>query len=145
MSRPLFHPTPGAPLSPLPGPQPQPGHTPAPAHPPQGQQQQQQPLPHAPAGVPISSASKVQSFAQSFGATRHEEKWKRQPHVNGTGATHVRSFHSRLTEDSLTLLDQQVNEWLDNHPQYEVKFVTSTVGDWTGKLKEPALIIQVWV
>ena len=42
-------------------------------------------------------------------------------------------------------MDQSVNEWLDAHPQYEVKFVSSTVGTVTGKLKEPHLICQVWV
>jgi len=26
-----------------------------------------------------------------------------------------------------------------------VKFVTSAIGEWTGKLKEPNLIVMVWV
>jgi hypothetical protein len=45
----------------------------------------------------------------------------------------------------MTYLDQQINEWLDAHPQYEVKFTSSAIGDFTGKVKEPHLIIQVWV
>ncbi len=76
---------------------------------------------------------------------RHEDKWSRTPNTTGQGAIHVRTFHSKLTVDALTYLDQSVNEWLDAHPQYEVKFVTSTVGTLTGKLKEPNLICQVWV
>ena len=36
-------------------------------------------------------------------------------------------------------------EWLDAHPQYEVKYVSTTVGELTGKLKEPHMICQVWV
>jgi len=76
---------------------------------------------------------------------RHEDKWSRTPNTTGQGAIHVRTFHSKLTVDALTYLDQSVNEWLDAHPQYEVKFVTSTVGTMTGKLKEPQLICQVWV
>ncbi len=76
---------------------------------------------------------------------RHEDKWSRTPNTTGQGAIHVRTFHSKLTADALTYLDQCVNEWLDAHPQYEVKFVTSTVGTLTGKLKEPHLICQVWV
>lgn len=75
----------------------------------------------------------------------HEAKWKRKTNLTGTGATHVKTFHCRLAEESVEYLDRQVNEWLDAHPEYEVKFVTSTVGDWTGKLKEPQLIVQVWV
>ena len=42
-------------------------------------------------------------------------------------------------------LTQCVNEWLDAHPQYEVKLVNLTVGILTAKLKEPHLICQVWV
>ncbi len=78
-------------------------------------------------------------------ARRHEEKWSRTPNTTGLGAIHVRTFHSKLTADALTYMDQSVNEWLDAHPQYEVKFVSSTVGIVTGKLKEPNLICQVWV
>ena len=76
---------------------------------------------------------------------RHEDKWSRTPNTTGQGAIHVRTFHCKLTDDALTYLDQCVNEWLDAHPQYEVKFVTSTVGTLTGKLKEPHLVCQVWV
>ena len=76
---------------------------------------------------------------------RHEERWSRTPNLTGSGAIHVRSFHSKITEDALTYMDQIINEWLDAHPQYEVKFVSSTVGILSGKLKEPALICQVWV
>lgn len=112
---------------------------------------------HAPQGVrPVVKAvpppegaapapSKIRSFAQSLGGGRHEDQWARSPNANGTGAIHVKSFHCKLTGDSLEFLDQQINEWLDAHPQYEVKFVTSAVGEWTGKLKEPNLIVMVWV
>ncbi|MBL4591927.1 MAG: hypothetical protein JKY96_08210 [Phycisphaerales bacterium] len=67
------------------------------------------------------------------------------PNVTGTGAIHCKSFHCKLTGDSLEFLDQQINEWLDKHPQYEVKMVTTSIGTWTGKSKEPNLIINVWV
>src|SRR5688572_6135226 len=75
----------------------------------------------------------------------HGAQWKRKTNLTGTGATHVKTFHCRLAEESVEYLDRQVNEWLDAHPEYEVKFVTTQVGDWTGKLKEPQLIVQVWV
>ncbi|USN97884.1 MAG: hypothetical protein H6810_06715 [Phycisphaeraceae bacterium] len=88
---------------------------------------------------------KIRTFEQRLGRGGHEGKWKRQPNVTGTGAIHVKSFHSKLTGDSLEFLDSQINEWLDEHPEYEVKMVTTSIGEWTGKLKEPALIINVWV
>jgi hypothetical protein len=92
-------------------------------------------------------APKIQAFEQRLGSVkRHEETWKRSPNVTGQGAIHVKTFHCKLNNESLDFLDQQVNEWLDAHPQYEVKLVTNTVGDWTGKTgREPNLIVQVWV
>jgi len=71
--------------------------------------------------------------------------WKRKPNWDGKGATHVRSFHSRLSSEGIELLDQQINQWLEEHPEAEVKLVTTSVGEWQGKVKEPNLIIQVWV
>jgi len=87
----------------------------------------------------------IRAFDQKLGGGRHEDQWNRTPNVTGTGAIHVRSFHCKLAEESLRYLDTQINEWLDEHPQYEVKFVTTSVGDWTGKTKEQNLVIQVWV
>jgi hypothetical protein len=91
---------------------------------------------------------KIQAFEQRLGSTgrKHEDSWKRSPNATGQGAIHVKTFHGKLNNESLDFLDQQINEWLDAHPQYEVKLVTSNVGDWTGKTgKEPNLIVQVWV
>jgi len=96
-------------------------------------------------GDPDGGASKIRTFEQRLGSGRHEDKWSRTPNSTGTGAIHVKSFHCRLTGDSLEFLDQQINEWLDEHPQYEVKMVTTGMGTWSGKLKEPNLIVNVWV
>ena len=79
------------------------------------------------------------------GMKRHEDNWQRTPNTTGVGAIHVKSFHGKITDDGLRYMDQQINEWLDAHPQYEVKFVNSTIGTFTGKIKEPQLICQVWV
>jgi hypothetical protein len=73
-----------------------------------------------------------------------DQKWKRTTHSNQTGAARVRSFHGRLSEQGLEYLDNAINDWLDHHPDVEVKFVTSTVGQFDGKIKEPALILNVW-
>ena len=132
-----------------------PGATPSPGHDPAVARPEIRPLgggglgaPHAPERIEKPApqpVNKITQFEQRFSAKRHEDTWKRSPNVNGTGAIHCKSFHCKLVGESLEFLDQQINEWLDAHPQYEVKFVNSTIGEWTGKLKEPNLIVQVWV
>jgi hypothetical protein len=91
------------------------------------------------------SKPRIRTFEKTFAAGQSEEEWKRKPNPTGNGAVHCRTFHCKLTGDCLENLDRQINEWLDAHPNYEVKLVNTTVGDWTGKLKEPNLIVQVWV
>jgi hypothetical protein len=101
-----------------------------------------EPLPVAENVGPSTAAPKITAFGKE---QRHEEKWSRTPNTTGHGAIHVRTFRAKLTDDALVYMDQCINEWLDAHPQYEVKFVNSTVGILTGKLKEPNLVCQVWV
>lgn len=101
-----------------------------------------------PTPTPVKKESRVvgSSKIRTFGKrVPHEENWNRAPNITGNGATHCRTFHSKMTDESLRYMDQVINEWLDAHPEYEVKFVTSTIGMFTGKTKEPALICQVWV
>ena len=98
--------------------------------------------------VPVASAPRFGSGAKitNLGPDRkHEDNWARTPNTTGRGAIHVKTFHCKLTDDALHYMDQTINEWLDAHPQYEVKFVNASVGILTGKLKEPHLICQVWV
>ena len=99
----------------------------------------------APGETPPPSRKIKQIDQRLVTGSRHEDKWNRTPNVTGQGAIHVKSFHAKLTGESLAFLDEQINEWLDAHPQYEVKMVTSSVGEWAGKTKEPNLIVQVWV
>ncbi len=89
---------------------------------------------------------KIRAFTQKLFEGKHEDNWNRTPNTPGTGAIHVRSFHCKFNEDSLAHLDQQINEWLDSHPQYEVKLVTTCHGEWKSKFGiEPCLVVQVWV
>lgn len=82
----------------------------------------------------------------TFGSQRrHEDTWNRTPNAPGTGAIHVKTFVTKLRLDAIAHMDQQVNEWLDAHPQYEVKFVSSSVGKLVGKNTEEALFVSVWV
>jgi hypothetical protein len=105
--------------------------------------------PGAPAAAGVTAGaeakSKIQAFNQGLGGKKHSENWKRKTNVNGTGATHVKSFHCKLNAESVEYMDQQINQWLDEHPDYEVKFISSAIGEWTGKIKEPAMVVNVWV
>lgn len=100
------------------------------------------PLPVAEGVGPSTGAKRISAFGKP---QRHEDHWSRSPNTTGIGAIHVKTFHAKLTGDALEYMDQCINEWLDAHPQYEVKFVSSTVGTLTGKIKEPNIICQVWV
>ena len=93
-------------------------------------------------GYSLGLTKKITAFDKE---KKKMSEWIRQPIADGTGASHVRTFHSKLTDDALGYIDQQVNEWLDENPQLEVKLVTTTIGTFTGKVKEPHLICQVWV
>jgi len=106
------------------------------------------PSPTTPAGPatpphhPEPPKSKIHGMS-SLGIVTHD--WKRETHYNKTGAVRVRTFHCRLSEQGVEYLDQAINDWLERHHEIEVKFTTSVVGSWEGKLKgEPALIVMVW-
>lgn len=83
---------------------------------------------------------------RSFGAAKREmSRWKHQPVSTGKGARHVRTFVAKLRLDAIDHLDEQINEWLDEHPDFDVKFVTTSVGMLVGKNTEEALFVSVWV
>ena len=99
--------------------------------------------------VPIESdqtPSGLERKITAFGMDKKtENNWTRAPNVTGAGASHVKTFHSKLTDDALSYIDAQINDWLEANPTYEVKLVTTTIGTFTGKTKEPHLICQVWI
>ena len=90
-----------------------------------------------------SAESKIKALAGNAGSVR-KEAFGRKPAINGTGACRVRSFHGRLSAQGLEYMDNQINEWLDHNPDIEVKFVSSVVGVFEGKMREPAVILNLW-
>lgn len=86
---------------------------------------------------------KIKALGEAGLHKKHHE-WKRQPHTTGVGAIRVRSFHGKYSDQGLQYLDDAINEWLDANPEVEVKFVTSTVGVFEGKIREPALVLNLW-
>lgn len=95
----------------------------------------------ADSGVSAAVASKIKYDASCGGSTR---KFTRPTDVSGHGAVRVKTFHGRLSDESLQYVDDKINEWLDSHPEIEVKFVTSTCGLFDGKIKDLAMILNVW-
>ena len=95
---------------------------------------------------PVSSTEPPKSKIHqiSSGGSLPTHSYSRATHSNKTGAVRMRTFHCRLSEQGVDYLDQTVNDWLEHHPDIEVKFTTSTIGLWDGKLKEPTLILNVW-
>lgn len=59
-------------------------------------------------------------------------------------ATRCRTFHTKLTDAALTYLNDQINAWVDENRDVEIKFATSTIGVVEGKHADPHLIITVF-
>ena len=91
-----------------------------------------------------SPAKSITAVGGANSASVRKTAWKRQPNLTHTGSVRIRTFHGKLSQQGLEYLDNQVNEWLDAHPEVEVKNVTSTVGTFEGKMREPALILNLW-
>jgi hypothetical protein len=98
------------------------------------------------AGAPATGLSTASKIKFAAGGDKHTyTKFKRPSHVSGTGACRVRTFHGRLSDDGLAYTDDKINEWLDNHPEIEVKFVNCIVGPLEGKVTgEQGLIVAIW-
>jgi len=90
-----------------------------------------------PAVAAAAAAAKAQRAAQ-------ERQYRRPLNPAGRGATRVRTFHSKLADGPMGHLDDIINSWLDEHPEVEIKFATTTVGVWEGKHAEPHYIVTVY-
>ena len=99
------------------------------------------PAPQAPVGQ-IAPASKIR--ITGAGDKHNYTHFKRPTHVGGAGACRVRTFHGRLSDEGLAFLDDKINEWLDNHPDVEVKFVNSLIGTMGGKTGESEMFVTIW-
>ena len=92
------------------------------------------------------AASQIRAFGAGARASarelRAEEGLKRPLNVTGHGATRSRSFHSKLNDAALALMDKAVNEWVDESGM-EIKCVSSCIGIFEGKKPEPHVILTV--
>jgi hypothetical protein len=93
-------------------------------------------------GAPAAAAPSKIKFGAELGMRKHD--WKRKLQSGGMGACRVRTFHGKLSDQGLEYIDEAINVWLDEHPEVDIKFVTTNVGMFDGKFKDLALIVNVW-
>jgi len=95
----------------------------------------------AAAGAP----SKIKAFGNEAAAhAGSANKYKRTPHVTGYGACRVRSFLGKISGPGMEYMDNNINLWLDAHPDVEVKFVTTTIGPTDGKSNDTSIVMNLW-
>lgn len=83
--------------------------------------------------------------AAASAAAHPADRFTRKTNLTGKGATRCKTFIAKLRPDAIDNLDRQVNAWLEEHPDYEVKLVTTAIGELMTKTKEPALFMTVFV
>jgi hypothetical protein len=86
--------------------------------------------------------SQVRQFAR-LGEKTGTKEFRRPLNLTGNGATRCRVFHSKISDASLKVLEQQINEWADSE-ELEIKQVSQTIGTLQGKSAEENLIVTVW-
>jgi hypothetical protein len=94
------------------------------------------------APAPVSTMSKIRQLSGASGVQKHA--WKREPKAIGNAPVRVKTFHAKLSDQGLEYLDEAINVFIDEHPEVDVKFVTSNIGMFDGKFKDLALIVNVW-
>ncbi|MBU0617882.1 MAG: hypothetical protein KKI02_09205 [Planctomycetes bacterium] len=73
-----------------------------------------------------------------------EHEYKRPLLHDTQAATRCRTFHCKLTDASFANLNEQINEWVDEHEDIEIKFALSSIGVVEGKHADPHLIVTVF-
>lgn len=93
-----------------------------------------------------AQSSMVRSFAGSGTAVgeKAERQYKRPLAGRDQGATRCRTFHAKLAAGAIVYLDDQINEWIDSHPDVYIKTVSTTVGLFEGKHQEPHLMVTIF-
>ena len=96
--------------------------------------------------VPTGGSGLIRSFAagSTLGGAHHDAKLTRPLTGPHEPPTRCRCFHSKLTPGALAHMDDQINEWIDHHPDIYIKNVTSTVGPFEAKHVEQHLIVTIY-
>ena len=91
------------------------------------------------------SSTRIHTVSDAtLGHAHGETQFKRALQPNSVAATRCRTFHCRLSEGAIEFLSNQINEWVDQHEDLTIKFVSSTIGLFEGKHTEQNLILSVF-
>ncbi len=71
-------------------------------------------------------------------------EYKRPLLQDTPAATRCRTFHCKITDASFLNLNQQINEWIDEHEDIQIKFALSNIGVVEGKHADPHMIVTVF-
>ena len=92
------------------------------------------------------TGTQIRAFGKGARASardlRHEEVLKRPLNLTGQGATRTRTFHSKLNDAAMAMMDQTINEWVDSSG-IEIKCVSSCIGIFEGKKPDPHILVTV--
>jgi hypothetical protein len=64
--------------------------------------------------------------------------------TGGEKITGVKTFFTKLHSGAIDYLDEQINDWLKNNPDLNIKMTNSVTGEVQGKKTEPNIIITIW-
>jgi hypothetical protein len=98
----------------------------------------------APAAAPGPSAQIHGFSGAEMLAQAAEREFKRALLHDTQAATRCRTFHCKMTDASFANLNEQINEWVDENEDIEIKFALSNIGVVEGKHADPHLIITVF-
>lgn len=100
------------------------------------------PLPAPPRPAPASkpAAPKIQLSSVAY----KEPTYKRPLLTEGPHATRCKTFHCKMADAPIVHLNEQINEWVDSHPDVVIKFASQSVGVVEGKHNDPHLLITIF-
>jgi len=91
-----------------------------------------------------SDQASIYSPTGAEGGGPAPQEFKRPLNQTGQGASRIRVFHAKLSDGAVRHLEEMVNTWLDDHPEVDVKFSTTTVGSWESKHSESHIILTLF-
>ncbi|MCA9254249.1 MAG: hypothetical protein KDA33_01370 [Phycisphaerales bacterium] len=94
----------------------------------------------------VAGSTMIRSFAtgSTLAGSHDDTRYKRALAAPNLPATRVRTFHGKLTEAGMAHMDEQINEWLEAHPDVFIKSSTSAIGLFEGKTKEPHMVLTLF-
>lgn len=94
----------------------------------------------------VAGTSLIRSFStgSTLAGSHDDTRYKRPLAAANLPATRVRTFHGKLTEAGVAHMDEQINDWLEEHPDIFIKNTTSSIGMFEGKTKEPHVVLTLF-